>query len=178
MPLFHLISWCGNFVERHSFRVASSDLPETIRKLCLSTKFPDHEIRWNNDILRSGESFPLSWKMEAAHGGYQHSSQILFFPLPNCVLLICPVTSQWSSVPFKYTYNTFFVETVGDIDRFIYNLINFSRLQLISKNKITLSDTAFNENKIYADTAFNENKIYANTIYVNDWKKCIWLIIN
>ena len=34
MPLFHLISWCGNFVERHSFR----------------------KIRGNNGILRSEEN--------------------------------------------------------------------------------------------------------------------------
>ena len=27
--------------------------PETMRKLCLSTKFPHHEIRWNYGILRS-----------------------------------------------------------------------------------------------------------------------------
>ena len=28
--------------------------PETMRKLCLSTKFPHHEIRWNYGIFRSG----------------------------------------------------------------------------------------------------------------------------
>ena len=33
------------FLERHSFRIVSDDLPETMRKLCLSTKFPHHEIR-------------------------------------------------------------------------------------------------------------------------------------
>ena len=42
---WHLISWCGNFVERHSFRKASGESPETLRKLCLSTKFPHQEIR-------------------------------------------------------------------------------------------------------------------------------------
>ena len=35
--LLHLISWCGNFVDRHSFRTVSG---ETMGKLCLSTKFP------------------------------------------------------------------------------------------------------------------------------------------
>ena len=35
IPKFHLISWCGNFVERHSFR----ESPETLQKLCVSTKF-------------------------------------------------------------------------------------------------------------------------------------------
>ena len=33
------------FVGRHSFHIVSGDSPETMRKLCLSTKFPHHEIR-------------------------------------------------------------------------------------------------------------------------------------
>ena len=45
IPSFHLISWCGNFVERHSFLIVSGDSPETMWKLCLSTKFPHQEIR-------------------------------------------------------------------------------------------------------------------------------------
>ena len=32
-------------VERHSFPIVSDELPETMRKLCLSTKFPHQEIR-------------------------------------------------------------------------------------------------------------------------------------
>ena len=31
-------------MERHSFRIALVDLPETMRKLCLSTKFP-HQVK-------------------------------------------------------------------------------------------------------------------------------------
>ena len=34
-----------------------SDSPETMRKLCLSTKFPHQEIRWNYGILRSVNGF-------------------------------------------------------------------------------------------------------------------------
>ena len=37
---FNLISWCGNFTERHSFCIVSGDSPETLRKLYLSAKFP------------------------------------------------------------------------------------------------------------------------------------------
>ena len=51
-PQFHLISWYGNFAERHSFRIISDDSPETIRKLCLSAKFPHQEIRWDYGIFR------------------------------------------------------------------------------------------------------------------------------
>ena len=53
IPKFHLISWCENFVKRHSFSIVSSDSPETMRKRCLSTKFSHQEIRWNYGILRS-----------------------------------------------------------------------------------------------------------------------------
>ena len=53
-PKFHLISWCGNFVERSSFRRVSDDSTETLQKLCLSTKFPPYVIRWKFVILCSG----------------------------------------------------------------------------------------------------------------------------
>ena len=53
IPKFHLISWCGNFVERLSFRRVSGESPKTLRKLCLSTKFPHQLIRWNFGILCS-----------------------------------------------------------------------------------------------------------------------------
>ena len=61
LPQLHLISWCGNFMEKHSIRIISGDAmqilciisPETMWKLCLSRKFVYHEIRWNYSILRS-----------------------------------------------------------------------------------------------------------------------------
>ena len=49
---FHLIYWCENVVERHSFSWVSSDSSENLRKLCLSTIFLHQEIRWNFWILR------------------------------------------------------------------------------------------------------------------------------
>ena len=42
---FHPISCCENFVERLSFRRILGDLPETLRKLRLSIKFPQQEIK-------------------------------------------------------------------------------------------------------------------------------------
>ena len=42
-----------NFVERYSFHIVLGDSPETMRKLCLSTKFPHPEIRSNYVFLRS-----------------------------------------------------------------------------------------------------------------------------
>ena len=61
-PKFHLISLCGNFVERHSFQRVSTDSPKTLRKLCLSTKFLLQKIRWNEIILRSAANFLHSIK--------------------------------------------------------------------------------------------------------------------
>ena len=40
-------------MEKHSFRIVLGDSPETMQKLCLSTKFPGQKIRWNDDILHS-----------------------------------------------------------------------------------------------------------------------------
>ena len=50
-PWFHLISCCGNFVEKHLFRIVSGESPETTRKVYLSIKFPYQEIRWNYGIF-------------------------------------------------------------------------------------------------------------------------------
>ena len=50
----HLISCCGYFAETYCFCRVLDDSPGTLRKLCLSTNFPQHEIRWNFGILRSG----------------------------------------------------------------------------------------------------------------------------
>ena len=44
--------------------MVSGELPETMRKLCLSTKFPHQEIRWNYGILRSDSYFTFSQFME------------------------------------------------------------------------------------------------------------------
>ena len=40
-------------MERHSFDRVSGESPETLRKLCLSTKFPHQGIKENYGILRS-----------------------------------------------------------------------------------------------------------------------------
>ena len=53
MPYFHLISWYGNFAERHSFNIVLGESPETMQKLCLSAKFSHQEISWNCGIFHS-----------------------------------------------------------------------------------------------------------------------------
>ena len=39
-----------HFVESHSFCIVSGDLPKTMRKLYLSTKFSNQEMRWNYGV--------------------------------------------------------------------------------------------------------------------------------
>ena len=89
MPKFHLISWYGNFVERNSFRGASRDLPKTLPKLCLSTKFPYQGIKW--------------------HFGNLSSETYLFLETSECIL--CPfahrcigmIEPSWWRFDFVYT---------------------------------------------------------------------------
>ena len=50
---FHLIFWCGSFVETHSSCRVSEESSETLWKLCLFTKFAHQEIRWNCGIFHS-----------------------------------------------------------------------------------------------------------------------------
>ena len=62
---FHLISWCGNFVETHKFRRGSGDFLKNLRKLCVSKKFPHQEIRWNYSVSCSGMSTDVSGDLAA-----------------------------------------------------------------------------------------------------------------
>ena len=55
---FHLNYWCGNFAERPSFHIGLGNSPETMQKLCFSTKRPHQEIRWNGGIFRSVLKWP------------------------------------------------------------------------------------------------------------------------
>ena len=43
----HLISWCGNLVQTHSFRRVIGTSLNTLWKLCLYAKFPHQEFRWS-----------------------------------------------------------------------------------------------------------------------------------
>ena len=47
-------------MERHSFRIVLGDSPETMRKLCLSTKLSYQKIRWNYDTFRSVKQIEVS----------------------------------------------------------------------------------------------------------------------
>ena len=44
IPWFHLVSWCGSFVERDSFSIASVNSPETMQKPCLPQNFHTRKL--------------------------------------------------------------------------------------------------------------------------------------
>ena len=56
IPSLHLISWCENFVDKHSVRIVLGNSPETMRKLCVATKFPHQEISWKYGIFGSASN--------------------------------------------------------------------------------------------------------------------------
>ena len=53
------------FCERHSFRIVSGESPKTMRELCLSTKSPHQEIRWNYVIFCS-DATEVWWNCASA----------------------------------------------------------------------------------------------------------------
>ena len=53
IPFLFLASCCGDFLESHSFCILLGESPKTMQKLCLSTTFPQQQIRWNCAIFHS-----------------------------------------------------------------------------------------------------------------------------
>ena len=47
IPKFHLIFWCGSFVETHSFCRLAAESPKPMQKLCVFTKCSHQKIRRN-----------------------------------------------------------------------------------------------------------------------------------
>ena len=71
----HLFSWYGYFVKRHSFHIVLGES----RKLYLSTKFPNQEIRWNFGILRSTNfSNSWIWNLRSKLNSLQYQSGLFF----------------------------------------------------------------------------------------------------
>ena len=66
------------------FQTSYTASPETMRKLCLFTKFPHHEIRWNYGILRS-DIFIYVWVRDRISVLY--SDLILWLILDICKLV-------------------------------------------------------------------------------------------
>ena len=80
LPKFQLISWCGNFAKRRSFRRVSGGSPKTLLKLCIRSKYPYQKIRWNFGNSHSecgrGKSFCHQSKNLQKSGEMKTSSYI------------------------------------------------------------------------------------------------------
>ena len=119
---FHLISWCENFVERHSFRIVSGESPENVRQLCLFTEFPHQDDMWNYGIFTVWPlGFNISQKLFSrfSHESYKwldlfscvttgnnencYPKNILFLPLVKLWLL------QMFLTCFVKNYTLFFI---------------------------------------------------------------------
>ena len=89
IPQFHLISWCENFVKRQIFLIVLADSPETMRKMYLSTKFPQQEIRWNYGVLHSvstAQRFTYSLLAVVVLNGLCPNIQVEERARPQCFL--------------------------------------------------------------------------------------------
>ena len=51
------MSWCGNILGAHSFCRVSGGSPETLLELCVFTKSPHQEDRWNYGNFCSDSRF-------------------------------------------------------------------------------------------------------------------------
>ena len=110
------MSWCGNFVERYSFRIFSSYSPKTMRKLCFCTKFPRHEIRWNYGILRSernAEKKGFSMNYFGSITEWSDAVHVMKY------LHLYFLEFSWHH-GFKISLNVFSINTMCSITYFIY----------------------------------------------------------
>ena len=131
---FHIISWCGTFVERHNFRRVLGGSLETMRKLCVSTKLSNQEIRWKYDILCSS----ISWDNTVTH-----SLQCRVSVIQKCGIEICNKKKKrqiilylWeSTMPliFSNTLKFFIILVCFYIQQFNY----YTNIFLFLANQIT-----------------------------------------
>ena len=94
IPQFHLICWCGDFVQRHSFRIASGDWP----KLCGSCAFlQDFHTRKLGEIkvfYAVSNNFRHVLGVFSILVGFQVTCYIVFFVRPSFsnnikILFVC-----------------------------------------------------------------------------------------
>ena len=58
-------------MKKHSFRIVLDEPPETMRKLCLSAKFPHQEIKVNYGILHSDIDLNKQHGLKYIKGNYE-----------------------------------------------------------------------------------------------------------
>ena len=110
--LFHLISWCENFVEKHTFLTVLGELPETKQKLCLSTKFLDQETSWNYDILCSMGILTQTFDSGEFSFWYVRKEPSIYKKTRKTVINFKRIMQLISSI---YTGITFWIMTISEL---------------------------------------------------------------
>ena len=129
IPEFYLISWCGNFVERHSFHRISENSRKTLWKLCLSTIFPYQEISWNLSILRSAglsEFSQYAYVAGQKHIFNNHTKKFDQFSI-TIIMVVCLCL-----VSVIVSYVLYFSSKIWPLSRFASNILeNYKSLKVL-----------------------------------------------
>ena len=94
----------------NSILSTSGDLPETLRKLCLSTESPYQKIKWNYGISCSG----IDWK-KTVHSGFRlwNIGEWYEHPLAGALKIISPKDKK-QTFPLMFQ-STFFKNTTTSV---------------------------------------------------------------
>ena len=98
------------FCGQHSFCIVSGESPKTMWKLCLSTKLPHHEIRWNYDILRSDKLFTFEISTDLYEPAKKFSTisfRFKLFCVHQYLLTICKNLEQLSGNAIRNNFKLF-----------------------------------------------------------------------
>ena len=96
-PNFLVWKFCEKAQFPHSFGRAR----KIMRKLCLSTKFPHQEIRWNHGILRSAKH-KRSWSNNFIYIGFKKTKCLFSYNKLQCVKLTRRFTDVFRPVFLSY----------------------------------------------------------------------------
>ena len=103
------VKFCGSFVERHSFCIVLGQLHKTMCKVCLSTKFPHQEIRWNYGVFCSvGKKFfdTCFYVFKCFIVSCLSTVWSVFYVLVSIIKYLCILHSR-SEIDFKFRLNVF-----------------------------------------------------------------------
>ena len=117
--------WCGT--QQTFQRSLCGNCAETVRKLCLSTKFSHQEFRWNNGILCSGcfnVAVRLIWRRDVRQRQINVettlcTSTLEFTTLNNVVSILSILTLIWTTLDNVKTTMSFLTSisaTLGNVE--------------------------------------------------------------
>ena len=143
--------FCGKAQFPHSFRfcIVSGDSPEIMRKLFLSTKLPDQEIRWNYGIFGSAD-----WYANAVY--YKDTGLGNLFSPPRFRCLWQPVL-EWCHVESENKWNIFKKLKASLESRFSKTIFTGSFCKMRTKSESTWF------HKYYLNECFKTIKMTSNS---------------